>query len=171
MNIVLVGYRGCGKTTIGRRLADSLWQKYIDLDDRIVASAGKTIREIFQQDGQEHFRDLETAALEEVLKEDGRVIGLGGGTVVREQNRRMLKESGCRTIYLRCEPEVLLQRIQADPQTAQMRPNLTELGGGIEEIRLKLAEREPLYRQVADAELDVSNLTEQEAVAHLARMI
>ena len=171
MNTVLIGYRGCGKTTIGKRLADSLWQKYIDLDDLIVAAAGKTIREIFQQNGEEHFRDLESAALAKALAEDQRVIGLGGGTVCREQNRQLLRAADCKIIYLRCEPEILLARIHADPQTAHTRPNLTELGGGIEEIRVKLAEREPLYREVAHGELDVSNLTEQEAVAYLARMI
>ena len=171
MNVVLIGYRGSGKTSVGRRLADRLWQKFYDVDDLIVRKAGKTIREIFEQDGEDHFRDLETLALRELLAIPQHVLGLGGGTLGREENRKMLRESGDKIFFLRCEPEVLLARVQADPRSSQTRPNLTSLGGGIDEIRLKLAEREPLYRQIKHAEIDVSTLTVDEAVAHIARLL
>jgi shikimate kinase len=171
MNVVLIGYRGSGKTSIGRKLADRLWEKFYDVDDLIVQKAGKTIREIFEQDGEDHFRDLETQALRELLALPQHVLGLGGGTLGREENRKLVIESGAKVFFLRCEPEVLLARVQADPATAENRPNLTSLGGGIEEIRLKLAEREPVYRQVKHAEIDVSHISVDDAVTHIARML
>lgn len=171
MNVALIGYRGCGKTTIGRKLADRLWRKLFDVDDLIVQKAGKSIKEIFEQEGEGHFRNLETEVLGEVLKTPDVILGLGGGTVMRPENQQMLKQAGGRIIYLRCDPEELFRRIQADPNSAANRPNLTALGGGIEEIRLKLTEREPVYRQVMDAELDVTRMSPDDAVAYIARLV
>jgi shikimate kinase len=171
MSVVLIGYRGSGKSSIGRKLADRLWQAFVDTDDLIVKSAGKSIREIFEQDGEQHFRDLETAAVRDALGRNDHVIALGGGAVLREENRATIKSSGRSVVYLRCEPQVLLQRIESDPQTVATRPNLTPLGGGIDEIRELLAQREPLYREVKTAELDVTNLSIEDACVHIARMM
>jgi shikimate kinase len=169
MIVALIGYRGSGKTTIGKRLADRLWWKFVDVDDQIVKKAGKSIAQIFADDGEERFRDLETEVLAECLKNQDVVLGLGGGTLGREQNRQLLKDADARLIYLRCEPAELLRRIEADPASAANRPALTPLGGSIEEIKLKLAEREPIYRQAMYAELDVTHMTPQDAVAYIAR--
>lgn len=171
MIVVLAGYRGSGKTTIGRMLADRLWSTFVDVDDVIVQRAGRSIAEIFATDGEEHFRDLETAALRETLARKDLVLGLGGGTLGREANRAMVRDAQARVVYLRCDPEELLRRIQADPRSATTRPSLTPLGGGIEEIKLKLAEREPLYRQCAHIEIDVTRLTPREAVARILRLL
>lgn len=171
MNAALIGYRGCGKTTVGRKLADRLWRKFVDIDDLIVQKAGKSIKDIFAQDGEEHFRQIESQVLAEAIKLEDHVIGLGGGTVMREQNRRLLKEAGVKTFYLRCDPQELLRRIQADQRSPETRPNLTNLGGGIEEIQRLLAEREPVYRQAMDAELDVTRMSPDDAVVYIARML
>jgi shikimate kinase len=171
MNLALVGYRGSGKTSIGRKLADRLWQKFFDVDDLIVQKAGKSIKEIFEQEGEAYFRDLETEVLRELVRTPDQVLGLGGGTVMREENRKLIRGWAGKIVYLRCKPEVLAARIAADPRSAENRPNLTSLGGGLEEIRLKINEREPFYRQVMDVELDVSNLNVEEAVAYIARML
>jgi shikimate kinase len=171
MNVVLVGARGCGKTTIGKRLADRLWQTYIDIDEMIVRNAGKNIKEIFEEDGEAHFREIETACLRECLQVPDTVIGLGGGTVTIEVNRTLLKESGAKVIYLKCEPEELHKRIEADPQSPITRPPLTHLGGGIEEVKLLLERREPYYRDVMTSELEVTNLTPAEAVVYISRML
>jgi shikimate kinase len=170
MSIVLVGYRGSGKTTVGRKLADRLWQQFVDLDELIVRQAGKNIREIFEQHGEPHFREIESQVLRELALLEDHVIGTGGGSLMREENRRLLKDAGHKIIYLRCEPQELWRRIQADPQSAQTRPNLTPVGG-LEEIEAKLAEREPVYREVMDAELDVTHLTPDEAVQYIARLL
>jgi shikimate kinase len=171
MSVILVGYRGSGKTTIGKKLADRLWQKFIDTDAMIVATAGKTIREIFESQGEEKFRDLETEAVRTACGLADHVIALGGGALLREENRTIIKNSKLKRIYLRCDAQILLQRIASDPQTAANRPALTHLGGSIEEIRQLLAQREPFYRDVMTSELDVSNLTPAEALVHIARLL
>jgi len=171
MSTVLIGYRGSGKTTTGRKLADHLWQKFVDVDDLIVAKAGKSIAEIFAQDGEPAFRELEAQAVREASALAEHVIALGGGAPLREDNRQALQSAGHRVIYLRCEPEELARRIQNDPNTAANRPNLTHLGGGAAEIRKVLADREPIYRQMAHAELDVTNLTPAEAIVYIVRLL
>jgi shikimate kinase len=170
MSIGLIGYRGSGKTTIGKRLADRLWQKFVDTDQRIIGLAGKNIREIFEQDGEPTFRDLETQIVREVCAEKEIVIAFGGGALDREENRQIIKEFAIKLIYLRCEPEELLRRIQADPETAEARPNLTHLAGNIDEIKTVLARREPIWRAMEAAELDVTHLTPQEAVPYIVRL-
>jgi shikimate kinase len=168
MSILLVGYRGSGKSTIGRKLADRLWQTFVDTDEMIVKAAGKSIKAIFEQDGEPKFRDLETVVLQSALKLEEHVISLGGGAVVREANRNLIRESGHKVIYLRCEPTELWKRIQADPDTAANRPNLA--GGGLDEIQKLLEERHPLYREVMTAELDVTNLTIDEAMVRVVKL-
>ena len=171
MSTVLIGYRGSGKTTIGRKLADHLWQKCVDTDEMVMAKAGKSIKQIFEQDGEPRFRELETEAVREAMKLSDHIIALGGGAPLREENRKIVKQSGHRVIYLKCEPQELLKRIQADPETAALRPHLTALGGGIEEINKVLAEREPIYRQMADAELEVTYLDPAEAMVYIVRLM
>jgi shikimate kinase len=171
VSIVLIGYRGSGKTTIGRRLADRLWWKFVDADEEIVKRAGKTIREIFDQQGEPAFRDVEAQVVADVMKLSDHVISLGGGAVMREDNREAIRRSGHAVIYLKCEPAVLLERINADSATAENRPALTNLGGSIEEIEKLLEVREPVYRQTMTAELDVTNQSVDDAVSWIARLV
>ncbi len=171
MSIALIGYRGSGKTTTGRRLADRLWHPFVDSDDLIVRKAGKTIHEIFAERGEAGFRDLEAAVVAEVCKLPEHVVALGGGAVVREENRRAIKDAGMKVIYLHCDPEELANRIASDPDSAVTRPSLTALGGGVDEIRAVLAEREPIYRAVMTAELDVTHLSPQDAVVYISRLV
>lgn len=170
MSTVLIGYRGSGKTTIGQKLADRLWQTLVDTDQLIVKRAGKSIKEIFEKEGEARFRDLESEVVKEVMKVQDVVISLGGGAVLREENRAAIKEAGHKVIYLRCEPEELHRRIEADAATSLMRPNLTQFGG-VEEIEKVLAEREPIYRGLMTGELDVTNLSVEDAVVYIVRML
>ena len=171
MSIVLIGYRGSGKTTIGRRLADRLWQTFVDTDELVVRKAGRGISDIFEEQGERAFRDLEAEAVRESLLLTEHVIALGGGALEREENRRAVKESGHKVIYLKCDPHELLKRIQSDPASADARPHLTQHGGGIEEIEQVLARREPIYRAAMTAELEVTNLTPEEAVVYIVRLL
>src|SRR5213592_4845534 len=163
MSIVLIGYRGSGKTTIGRRLADRLWWPFVDTDDIVVKKAGKSIADIFEQHGEKRFRDLESDAVKEVAHLQEHVIALGGGAVLRPENVTALRKGEHKIVYLKCDPAELHKRIQADPNTSRHRPNLTGVGG-LEEIRTLLAEREPLYRAAMTAELDVTNQSASDAV-------
>jgi shikimate kinase len=172
VSIVLIGYRGSGKSSVGKRLADRLWHPFVDTDELVVRKAGgKTIKEIFDEGGEQRFRDLEAEVVREVSQLQEHVIALGGGALMREENRKHLKDGGHKVVYLRCEPEVLHQHIKADPETAKTRPNLTHLGGGVEEIRKLLTDREPIYRQAMTAELDVTHLTPEEAVVYIVRLL
>jgi len=169
MSIVLIGYRGSGKTTVGRLLAKRLGKPFVDCDEVIVAREGKSIREIFLTRGEEAFRKAEMEAISDLASGADCVIALGGGAIIREQNRRAL--AGHKIVYLRCEPEELLRRIKADPATSDNRPNLTSLGGGIEEIQSLLRQREPIYRAAMSAELDVTHLTPLEVAEQLEHLI
>ena len=171
MSVALIGYRGSGKSSVGKRLADRLWQPFVDTDELVVAKAGKSIRDIFAQQGEAGFRDLESEVVAEVCKTPEQVIALGGGAVLREENCAAIKAAGLKVIYLKCEPEELARRIAADPTSDTSRPALTDLGGGIEEIRKVLAEREAIYRSVMTGELDVTHLTPQDAVVYITRLL
>jgi shikimate kinase len=171
MSVVLIGYRGSGKTTVGKRLADRLWIPFVDTDELIVKRAGKSIKDIFEQDGEEKFRDLESQIVQEIALLKDHVIALGGGSLLRESNRAALQSAGQKIIYLKCEPKTLSTRIHGDPETQASRPALTGLGGGLHEIEQLLAQREPLYRQVMHKELDVTHLTPEEAVVYIVRLL
>jgi len=164
MGVVLIGYRGSGKTTTGRKLAERLGRPFVDADDLIIARAEKTIREIFEQDGESVFRDHESTVLKTFAFKFDHVLSVGGGALERPENRKLLCEPGHRVIYLRCDSGELLRRIQSDLQTAAMRPALTRLGGGIEEINALLARREPVYRSVMTEEIDVTHLSPSQVV-------
>ncbi len=171
MTVVLLGYRGSGKTTVGRKLADRLWVKFVDTDELVVAAAGKNIREIFEQDSEARFRELEMAAVREVCGREDHVVALGGGAVLREENRALLKSMSASRIYLRCQPSELLKRIEADPETAATRPSLTKLAGSPAEIEAMLKIREPLYREVMTKELDVTHLSIDEAMTYITKLM
>lgn len=172
MAVFLLGYRGSGKTTTGKRLASRLWQDFHDTDAMVVKAAGRSIAEVWAEKGEGFFRELEAAAVREVLGLEEGVVALGGGAVVREDSRAAIKGSGHKRIYLRCEPEVLAARLAADATTALVRPSLTGRGASsVEEIREVLAVREPMYREVMTAELDVTHLTPEEAAVYIVRLI
>jgi len=171
MSIVLIGYRGSGKTTIGRLLADRLSKSFADSDEKIVVDSGMTIREIFERDGEEKFREMETAAIGELAGLEDYVLSLGGGAPLREENRRAILSGGHTIVYLRADPVELHRRIHHDAATAAHRPHLTKLGGGIEEIRSVLAAREPIYRQMSGAEVDVTHASPEQVVDMIMKLI
>lgn len=138
-NLVLVGMPGCGKSTVGRALAEQTGRPFIDLDGEIVRRAGRPIPEIFREDGETAFRDLESRVLAEVCGQSGQIIATGGGAVLRPENRAAMRRSG-RVYFLRREPEKL---------PTQGRP-LSQAGDLREMYRVRL----PLYQAVADAEAD-----------------
>ena len=148
MNLILVGYRGSGKSTIGPLVAERLGWKFIDLDELIVKRAGRTVKQIFDSEGEPGFRRLEREALESLRKAKGQVIALGGGAVVDPDIRVLVKRIG-RVIWLVAPPSVLWSRISADRNSTDNRPSLTA-AGGLTEVERMLAEREPHYRAMAN---------------------
>jgi len=151
-HLILIGYRGTGKTTVGRVLATKLNRAFFDADELVEAVAGCSIADIFARAGEADFRDREAAALADLCARPPAVLATGGGAILRESNRALLKASGF-VVRLAAPPEVLWARICADTATAARRPALTSSGGEAE-VRALLAAREPLYRATADFAVD-----------------
>jgi shikimate kinase len=174
MNIILLGYRGSGKSSIGKKIAAATWKDFIDTDDRTRRRFdGRSVADIWATDGEPAYRQVEVEETEKALREDNAVIALGGGTVMQDAARRAVAEAtDTIRIYLACKPAVLAQRIAADPATAGTRPALTQgatSADDLEEITAVLAQRDPVYRELADVVFDASYVDIDQAAAYLQR--
>jgi shikimate kinase len=165
MNLLLIGYRGTGKTSVAQQLGLRLGWDWVDADVEVELRAGKCIAAIFADDGEEAFRDLETAIVTELAQRERTVMALGGGVILRPENRAAIRQAG-QVVWLTATPETLWQRIIADVTTQQRRPNLTA-AGGISEINVMLGRRLPFYQQCALLEVD----TEAKSPAEIAEEI
>ena len=158
-HLVLVGMMGSGKTTVGTRLAERLRRDLVDSDAVIEATTGKTVREIFLDDGEEAFRTLETAALVGALAADEPVVvAAAGGVVLREENRRALLDADALVVWLRADPALLAERVGS----ATHRPLLDGDPAGT--LQRMFVDRAPLYREVADTVIDVDDRTVDDVV-------
>lgn len=162
MNLFLIGYRGTGKSTVGRMLADRLGWDFVDSDEVITEQAGCTIAQIFAGEGEEAFRQRESVAVTALASRERTVVALGGGAVLREANRTALAGRGP-VVWLTARCETLAERIQADQVTAAQRPSLTGLAP-LEEIRQVLEQRKHVYQGCADLEVDTEEKTPAEVV-------
>ena len=161
-SIALIGYRGTGKTTVAQRLAMQLGWDWVDADVEVELRAGKSIAAIFADDGEAAFRDVEASVMEDLCRRTDTVLALGGGAVLREENRLAIKNCGA-AVWLLASVDAIERRIAADPATAARRPNLTNAPQRTEIERL-LKERTPNYRACATLEVD----TEGKAPAEIA---
>jgi shikimate kinase len=169
MNIFLIGYRGTGKSTVARLLAERLKLAWLDADEVLERRAGKTIAEIFATDGETAFRDWETTVVADLAARENLVVALGGGAILRAENRRAISGRG-RTVWLRAGVETLARRIAADAVTAARRPNLTAAGGPAE-IEQLLAAREQHYRACAEFAVDTEGKTPEQVAAEIAALV
>jgi len=163
LNIVLIGYRGTGKSAVGRILADQLAWPLFGFDRLIVEKAGKTIPEIVAEKGWEHFRDLETEITLECAVKDQSILDTGGGCILRSRNVRALKGNGT-LFWLQASVPTIAGRIRADDQ----RPSLTGDKSFLDEIADVLKEREEKYRAAADYAIETDSMTPAE-IAGLIR--
>jgi len=146
-NVFLVGLRGSGKTTLGKVGAKRSGRPFVDTDVLVEERAGRSIAELVERQGWEAFRALESEVLAEVCAGDGQIVATGGGIVLAEANRLLLRASG-KVFYLAAEPALLAARLLKDPKVAQ-RPTLTSRPLA-EEMRALFEERQDLYMTVAD---------------------
>ena len=145
MNIVLIGYRGTGKSSVGKILAARLNRPLLSMDAEVVRLAGQTIPAMVKQHGWEHFRDLESKVCQELAGQNGLIVDTGGGAILRSQNVEMLKQTG-KLFWLTASVETIAKRIGGDTQ----RPSLTGVKSFIDEIQEVLRERLPKYQASAD---------------------
>ncbi len=165
MNIILMGYRGCGKTAVGRIVAEKLKRPFFDTDALIQARSGKTIREIVADGGWEAFRTLERSAVEELAGRKGCVIALGGGAVLDQQNVKELKRNGF-FLWLTADGATIAGRLRNDGVSNEQRPSLSGTDSDAE-IDLLLREREPVYRLVADRVIDTTGRSVDEVASEI----
>jgi shikimate kinase len=170
MNVVLIGYRGTGKSPVARLLAALLGMQFADADEELERRAGRSIREIFASGGEAAFRDLEAIVIGDLLQGDNLVAALGGGAVLRPDNRELIRAANNKTVWLQADALTLDRRIGADAATSQRRPNLTS-AGGLPEIERLLAIREPLYRECAEFAVDTEGKTPEQVAAEVVSLL
>ena len=162
MIITLVGYRGCGKSSVGPALAARLSWDAADADTEIERRSGLTIRDIFREQGEPAFRRIEREVISELLAGRNVVLAAGGGAVLNAETRREMTSAGP-VVWLQASVETILERIEADSSSGARRPSLTESDPRTE-VESLLAVREPLYREVATLAVATDGRAVQEIV-------
>lgn len=163
-HIVLVGFMGAGKTTVGARLAEQLKRPFVDIDTLVEAREGLSIREIFSKRGEDIFRTLEARTIADVIQGPAAVIATGGGALMNGHNLRRLKSEGM-LFYLRGKPATLFARVGGDPN----RPLMGQLST-LTSFADLLSKREPSYLK-SDNIVDVDGLSVDEIVATILELL
>ena len=165
-NIILIGFMGCGKTSVGIRLSYKRRQTMIDTDKWIEKKQKKTVSEIFETCGEEAFRRMETQCLEELVgTAERQIISVGGGLPMRKENHTLLKELG-KVFYLKVTPEAVYERLKGDTT----RP-LLQVEDPMERIRELMERRTPVYESCADVILEVSDKSFEEILGEIDRAL
>jgi len=165
-NIILIGFMGCGKSSIGRRLASRLGHSFLDSDELIIEAAeGKSITDLFAEEGEERFRERETHALQALLDATSIVLATGGGAVLRSGNREILRKIGT-TIWLHADPEILFERA-----TRNRKRPLLEVENPRTTFNSLLESRLPIYEAAADLRVDASGLSHEQTVESIVKVV
>lgn len=170
MNIVLIGMRGSGKSTVAKILAERLKRPYVEMDDEVVKRSCMTIVDIFAKHGPEYFRDRESEVVDELMTHTDAIISTGGGVVLRDRNVQMLKKNSV-CIWLKAPAESLLQHTENDPKTAHHRPKLTDKEYPLEEVHELMRIREPLYEKAADEIIDTESLLLEDVAQKIVQIM
>jgi shikimate kinase len=165
MNVFLIGYRATGKSTVARQIAATLGLKCVDSDALIVQAAGMTITEIFAAETEEGFRERESAVVAEIALGDNQVVALGGGAVLRSENRAAIRDQG-QIVWLQASVDSVCERLTEDLQTQSQRPQLTthDLYDEVSEL---MERRRDIYAAVADFSVDTESLDAEEVAAEI----
>ena len=154
MNLVLIGYRGTGKSEVGQILAKQLKMELVSMDAEIVSTSGMSIPDIVEQFGWPKFRDMETEVARTLSDRDGLIIDCGGGIIERPENIEILKSNG-KVVWLQATVETIVNRIQGDTE----RPSLTGAKSFTDEVAEVLEVRTPKYRAAAQHFIETDTLT------------
>ena len=169
MNIVLIGYRGTGKTSVGVALSKRLGKDFCDTDDYIEEKAKREIKDMVATEGWDFFRAREKEAIREVSSAENCVIAAGGGAVLDEGNVENLKKEGV-IVLLEATTQTILERMQYDKRTEQQRPSLTGKDP-YEEIEEVLESRMPVYQRVMDFAVDTTSKSIDQVVDEIVQKL
>lgn len=165
-NVILIGFMGSGKTTVGYRLSYRLRRTVIDTDKEIERAEQRAISEIFAAEGEEYFRDRETWCLRKLLGSTGsQIISVGGGLPLREENRKLLRELG-QVFYLQASAETIYERVKHDTARPLLQGNDPET-----KIRTMLAERDSYYRDAADIIINVDGKSFEQILCEIVKVV
>ena len=164
--LILIGYRATGKTTLAKLLGERLQIDAVDTDPLIEQKVGRSIAEIFAEQGEPAFRDYESQLIAELLGGVPCVVATGGGLPMRPANRELLRQAG-RVVWLKASPETIHRRMTGDPASEQMRPQLTNLPP-LAEISHVLNQRNEIYHETADLEVETDEVSLTELVDSIA---
>ena len=164
--LVLIGYMGAGKSTIGQALSKRMQILFSDTDTLIEEKQGRCIADIFAQDGEDYFRELETNCLKELLEQkEDRIVSTGGGLPLRKENQELLRQIGC-TIYLQVAKETVLKRLEGDKN----RP-LLQVADREAKIADMIQIRHPIYLETADVTIAVDGRKVKEIVEEIENLL
>ena len=166
MNIVLIGYRGTGKSTVGKILAERLGRELVSTDAEIIRRARLPVPDIVQRFGWDHFRDLESEVCRDLAGKDRLIIDTGGGAILRQQNVDSLKKNGV-LIWLTADVPTIAERIGGDTQ----RPSLTGAKSFTEEVEEVLRERQPKYKSAANHIIETDGRSVAEVVEAILALV
>lgn len=164
-NIYLIGFMGTGKSTVAHSLAELLGFEEIDTDARIAREQKKSIKEIFDSQGEEYFRDLETELLERIAKEEKKIVSCGGGMVLRKENGEQMKKNGL-VVLLTAEPETIFSRVCQDTSRPVLNGNMNTAY-----IADLLEQRKPYYMEAGEIIAATDHRTPEEISLEIEREI
>lgn len=164
-NIYLIGFMGCGKSTIARILSEKLGVPQVEMDEQIVREQGMPITEIFEKYGEEHFRDIETDLVRRLQAQTGVVVSCGGGAVLREENRKMMKESGA-IVWLTAQPETILERVKHSVDRPVLNGHMN-----VEYITELMAKRHDCYEAAADFHVSTDGKSREEICEEIMELV
>lgn len=165
LNIILTGFMGAGKSTVGRLVAVEVGRDFVDMDSLIEQRQGRTISQIFAQEGEPYFRQQEANLCRELAGRTGLVIATGGGALVPEQNLQFMEASGL-VVCLDCQPAVLWQRIGRSPNRSMLAASDK---GRFARLAALLKQRQPAYARIKH-HLDVTYLSPQEVARRVCQL-
>lgn len=164
-NLFLIGFMGCGKSTMARLIAEETKMELIEMDETIEAEAGMSINEIFEKYGEAHFRDLESQLIVRIMEKGGVVVSCGGGAILRPENVENMKKNG-KIIYFSATPETIYKRVRNSTNRPLLNGNMN-----VEHITSLMNQRLPRYEAAADITISVDGKEKWEVLNDCAQLI
>ena len=163
-NIFLIGFMGCGKSTMASLLAEEIGAELMEMDETIEAEAGISINEIFEKYGETHFRDLESQLISRITQKGGMVVSCGGGAILRPENVACMRENGT-IVYLSATPETIFERVRYSTNRPLLNGNMN-----VEYISSLMQKRLPRYMDAADITISVDGKEKQDILKELTEV-